>query len=212
MEAKFLEEQKTELEILQNIYLNEIEITKTTSPFSLSVTCKPFLDAWSLFDEDLETMYVKLHVDIPQRYPEEMPVFNMHSSLFAMNDERKFQFEKMVRHVMASLKGVPMLYDIVEAIRLHILNSCLGEKYKDLVPSYEEEKAEEESKIEFLTFTPVNKETFLVWKAKFDEEMAQFSVTQAQDTSNKLSGKEYFLQHQAEMEEGELEEDVEDFE
>jgi len=53
--------------------------------------------------------------------------------------------------------------------------------------------------------TPVTEETFMIWKKKFDEEMAQLALQSGQDNSKekseKLTGKQLFLQDKAGVEE-----------
>ena len=53
--------------------------------------------------------------------------------------------------------------------------------------------------------TPVTEETFKIWKKKFEEEMAQIALQSGQDNSKdkseKLTGKQLFLQNQAGVEE-----------
>jgi len=71
IEIDELGSQKEELDVLENIYLSDMEILKPSPPYKFTVLCKPFRS--SSDDAANEEFILKIVVEFLRRYPHEGP-------------------------------------------------------------------------------------------------------------------------------------------
>jgi hypothetical protein len=173
--------QKEELDILESIYMEEIDIHNAIPPYKFSVQCRPYLD-YSL-DEALERFAVKLEIELGPNYPQEAPRCEIKHHVDKITHYEVQSVNKMVEKTAQEMKGTPMLFEIVESIRNWLQNSIVDpelrpKKQKRKNPDDEfgmDDGFEDNVVVVNLTkkdtYTPVTRESFLEWKAKFDLDM-----------------------------------------
>jgi len=108
--------QKEELDILESIYMEEIDIHNPIPPYKFSVQCRPYLD-YSL-DEALERFSVKLDIELGLDYPQEAPRCEIKHHVDKITHYEVQNVNKIIEKTAQEMKGTPMLFEIVESIRV----------------------------------------------------------------------------------------------
>jgi hypothetical protein len=152
---------------------------------------------------------VKMKVEYPETYPNVIPKFQ-----FKNLSPKNLQIgefnncHKIFRDTAEEMHGEQMIFQIIENIREYLkeINEVFMEKKRK---EEEEEKIKEDNMGKKyiaetrLDYTPVNKETFSVWLAKFmierekqkEEELKKRSKEQI-EKDNRISGRNHFLEKQ----------------
>ncbi|EGR30542.1 rWD repeat protein [Ichthyophthirius multifiliis] len=106
-------------------------------------------------------------------------------------------------------QGNLLVFEIIEGVREWIQTNII-----DLILQQKEQAVEKQKIIyhrpTFDTYTPCTIENFLVWKAKFDDELNKLKVKQQKEEELRLSGKQFFLKNKGEIKEPEPEEEEEE--
>jgi len=108
--------QKEELDILESIYLDEIELHNPIPPYKFSIQCRPYLD-FSL-DEALERFAVKLEIELGLNYPQESPKCEIKHHVDRISNSEMQIANKIIEKTAQDMKGSPMLFEIVESLRV----------------------------------------------------------------------------------------------
>jgi hypothetical protein len=197
--------QKEELDILQSIYMDEIELLKNVPPYKFLVHCRPYLD--HSLKGDLDKFTVKVEVELPPHYPTDFPKYEIKHHLDKVSNYDLQLVNEMIKQTAEQLKGEAMLFEIVESIRNWLQTSVVD---PDLRPKklkrrnmnddlgVDEDYEDHEVVINLTkkdTYTPVTRDSFLDWKKKFDDEMIALKKAKGElikTTETKLSGKQLF--------------------
>jgi len=153
-------------------------------------------------------------------YPDEPPLVKARSQR-GLADADVASLQALVDGQVEENLGMPMIYTLITAAQEWITEQAAQRAAPVVDPEAERKRreAEEEARIAELRRhgTPVTPETFTAWKARFEAEkqLANASVVDAAAAavSGKLTGKQWFLQHEAQhidIEEPDLEDDEED--
>ncbi|XP_035686623.1 RWD domain-containing protein 1-like isoform X1 [Branchiostoma floridae] len=181
------EDQRNEIEALESIYPDIFEILETEPPcFRLSVLAEA--DSYEECDPlgvDLQFTYVPTYPDAPP----DMEVLSPQN----LTEEDVSTIQELLQQQAEENLGMVMVFTLVSAVQER-LSELVEEKKKQAEEERERKQREEEEK-EKKRFegTRVNIETFLAWKARFDQEMAEKKKSKKdEDNSKKLSGKQLF--------------------
>jgi len=198
--------QKEELDILESIYMEEIDIHNPLPPYKFSVQCRPYLD-YSL-DEALERFSIKLEIELGLNYPQEAPRCDIKHHVDKITHYEVQNVKKIIDKTAQEMKGTPMLFEIVESIRGWLQNNIVDpelrpkkQKRKNLDDEFGLEEGYENDVVVVNltkkdTYTPVTRESFLEWKAAFDLEIETIKQIKGDIAGKKeeerLSGKQLF--------------------
>lgn len=198
-----LHEQQQEVDILQGIYEDDIEVLNHAPPYKVQINCKAYLDP--ALQADLERFSVKVEIEMTNKYPNEIPKFEIRHHIDKVSNYEVQQVYEMVTEIANQMKGEAMIFEMVEAIRNWIQNSVIDTDLrpkklkKKMGDKYAMEEDEEETEVvvnltKKSTYTPVTRDSFLEWKKKFDEEMLALKKAKGEylAINTKLSGKELF--------------------
>lgn len=98
---------------------------------------------------------------------------------------------KIVEDLIYENRGKPIVYDLVEDIRVWIVEYLVeGKAYHEEDPDVVKKIDEVFERPKFSAFTPVTVESFTAWKKEFD---FKHKKVVKKDTEDKLSGKQWFL-------------------
>lgn len=197
------EEQSLEIEALESIFISEFELV-TENPVTYEIIVNADRE-----DEDSNFVVIKVKVEYPEEYPKVMPKFQFKNlSPKNLNISDFNHCHDIYKQTAENMLGEQMVFEIIENIR-----SFLIEKNDVFVNARVKEA--EEKKIaddnlgkkfiaeQRLDYTPVNKDTFSEWLAKYqkemkaikDEEYKNRSKDQVERDSRK-TGKSYFMEKQ----------------
>lgn len=115
-ETLILNQQKEELEVLENIYLKEMDIVKSTPPYKISIELHPFLD--QNLEEEFDKLTIKLQIELSKGYPHEFPKFQFQPLYPDITQNNITDMEILVQSTMEKHKDSPMIFEIVENIRV----------------------------------------------------------------------------------------------
>ncbi|XP_066277938.1 RWD domain-containing protein 1-like isoform X2 [Branchiostoma lanceolatum] len=181
------EDQANEIEALESIYPDIFEILETEPHcFKLSVLTET--DSYEECDPlgvDLQFTYVPTYPDAPP----DMEVLSPQN----LTDEDVRNIQELLQQQAEENLGMVMVFTLVSAVQER-LSELVEEKKKQAEEDRERKQREDEEK-EKKRFegTRVNIETFLAWKARFDQEiMEKMKSKKEVDNSKKLSGKQLF--------------------
>jgi len=197
--------QKEELDILESIYMDEIELHNPIPPYKFSIQCRPYLD-FSL-DEALERFAVKLEIELGLNYPQESPKCEIKHHVDKISNSELQIANKIIEKTAQDMKGSPMLFEIVESLRNWLQNNIVDPdlkpkklKRKNMGDEFglDDEYENDEIVVNLTkkeTYTAVTRESFLEWKARFDAEMENLRKLKGESGPSKderLSGKQLF--------------------
>jgi len=183
--SEFADEQRDEIEALESIYSEEIDILGD-SPHCFTIPVKT-----EDYDEDEgEGRLVLFKFTFTAKYPSEEPLLEVEDSE-NIDDEH---LDELVAHLKEQLTenlGMPVVFTIVTAAI-----EWLGEKNDQIKRDIEEatqrkKDKEDEEERKKLEGTKVTIESFLSWKADFDEERLRNKDKVIK--GSKLTGRELFM-------------------
>lgn len=106
--------QKEEIDVLENIYLDEIEIVRSTAPYKIKIECRPYLD--HSLNPALEQYAIRIDIELPKNYPKEFPILELDSSRLSKQEEEKCH--QNWKKQAAQFQGQPMVFELVESLRV----------------------------------------------------------------------------------------------
>jgi hypothetical protein len=201
--------QREEINILSSIYLTDMEFSKQTPPYKLTIHLKPFMEHW--VTEDQESLSVQVDIEFTKSYPNEAPHVELHPKKTLMSKQNLASMNKMKDEIINTFKGIPMIFEIIESLRYWIQNNLVGPEMrpkkmrrKNLNDDLALDLGDEEEVIVNLTkkdtYTPCNLENFLLWKKKFDTEAAELKKLRNElvvEDNTKLTGRQLFEKNKA---------------
>lgn len=148
--------------------------------------------------EESKDLFVNLRFEFPSKYPDEKPFIKVIDSNDLEDDELSELMEMLSAKSEESLGTVMtfmLVSDVVEWLSTKSERDAM-QKEQELLDKQREREAEEARKIDG---TPVTKQTFMAWKAKFDAEMLKIKLDQMKRAdqggptgTKRLSGREMF--------------------
>lgn len=209
-----------EIEALEAILMDEFkEIDPSES--GVSTTSRCFQITLSLQDDDLDAsnhtpVQLALIFSHTEKYPDEPPLLNVKSIRGIRAGDLNMLQEKLVQEAYESL-GMAMIYTLATSAK-----EWLHEKYgQNVVDEVVEEPTSSKDDIIIPHGEPVTNETFVVWRERFEAELAleraklmpESALTAPKD--RRLAGRQWFESGRASMkgtttvsEDSEEEEDI----
>uniref|UniRef100_A0A1I8AV82 RWD domain-containing protein n=1 Tax=Steinernema glaseri TaxID=37863 RepID=A0A1I8AV82_9BILA len=188
--------QMEELEALEAIYPNELEILNRTYPnISVVVNLDSHIDGEEC--EEGEEFEIELKVDLTANYPDEVPNISLGGMEERLSESRIQKLTEELRRVAEENLGMPLVFTVISHLQEqigHIVNESANEKEEALRAAERREEEEAQKKFEG---TRVTVESFLVWKAKFDAELAALKADEVKAReaalAGRLTGRQLFL-------------------
>ncbi|KAJ1961616.1 rwd domain-containing protein [Dipsacomyces acuminosporus] len=179
----YLEEQRSEIEILQSIYPTEFEeIAQDPPKYSITIAVDE--------DDDIPAASLKLVIEYTATYPDELPDFvieiegNDAGKDMALDASDAEDFTAKTRAIGEESMGMAMVFNMAMNLK-ELATQRLCEK-AEMAKKREEERIQKEIEADQQKFigTPVTRASFLEWKEKFDKEMKETRAKQANETSD----------------------------
>lgn len=185
----YKEDQRNEIEALESIYPSELKIISDSPEYSFTLDIK----TESLKENPDEYMAISLQFTYVPSYPDEAPVVEIADTENFFDNDVEDLMEFLNSKIEENL-GMVMVYTIVSEVSEWLnkrLVTGISQRKKDEELRIKQAEEEERNKFEGVRVTV---ESFLTWKAKFDQEMAELKKLRAKDdmTSKKLTGRELF--------------------
>jgi len=183
------EEQKNEVEALESIYPTEFEILMKEPCYQFSIALKSDNYEESTDDGACCTL---IFTYVPT-YPDAVPIIEV-GDYDNLDEEHVTELQEMLQKEAEDNVGMVMIFTLVSTAQ-EWLNTKLDEIEKNREEEAERKLREkEEAERQRFEGTRVSVETFLLWKATFDAEMAALKkkIQKEEPTSKKLTGRELF--------------------
>jgi len=189
----YKEEQQSEIEALESIYEGDLQVLDSDPRHVFTMPIKT-----EDFDEDGEDgVFFLLKFSFTPKYPEELPILEIDEEINLDDHELRAPLMDHLKEQMEENLGMVMGFTVISAA-----TEWIGDRW-DAIKAAEEERIkkqkdiEEEAEKRRLEGTKVTVESFMAWKAKFDEERLALKAT-VKKADLGLTGKEIFLNN-AEM-------------
>ena len=177
----YAEEQESELEALESIYVTELEIL-SRDPIIYNITIPCEIKSVEV-DGPTKEFMVGLKFKLPEEYPDIPPEIE-----FSECEELDADLQKSIlielNKVAESELGCVMIFTLVSELQDKV------NEYVDNIYNKKMAEKEERDKIPVFHGTPVTLESFTEWNNKFIMEM---SMKKVKVVSDKLTGKQIFL-------------------
>lgn len=173
-----------ELELLGEVYCDELEIKPGQNGVKLKVHCLPLLEDLNIehhYEYDHPFLYA--YFDVPAEYPVEMPKVHLESthSKVSIGSHLSDISDKLLT-LFRTLRGQPVLLDAIECIRTHLYHEVArkNKHFKkrnhklndDQAFLYDDEDEElEENLMRKTEYTEVTQDRFAAWLVAFRAEM-----------------------------------------
>ncbi|XP_055946011.1 RWD domain-containing protein 1-like [Argiope bruennichi] len=185
----YKEEQRNEIEALESIYPDELKIISDDPEYSFTMDIK----TENATDDPEEYAAISLKFTYVPTYPDEAPIVEV-ADLENLSDQDIEDLMEFLQNIIQENLGMVMVYTLVSEASEWLskrLVTTISEKKK--AEELRIQKAEEEERTRF-EGVRVTVESFMTWKAKFDQEMAELKKLQAKEevASKKLTGRELF--------------------
>ncbi|XP_055967747.1 E3 ubiquitin-protein ligase RNF25 [Sorex fumeus] len=102
----------SEVEVLESIYLDELQVVKgngRSSPWEISITLHPA----TAEDQDSQYVCCTLLLQVPAQYPHEVPLISIRNPR-GLSDEQIHKISQALSHVATAGLGTAMLYELIE--------------------------------------------------------------------------------------------------
>lgn len=177
----YAEEQLSELEALESIYVTELEIlSRDPIIYNIAIPC----EVKSVeVDGPTREFTVGLKFKIPEEYPDIPPEIEL-SQCDELDEDLQKSLLLELNKVAESEVGCVMVFTLVSELQDKI------NEYVDAIYDKKLQEKEERDKIPVFHGTPVTIESFTEWNNKFIMEMSKNKV---KVVSDKLTGKQIFM-------------------
>lgn len=181
------EEQKAEIEALESIYYGDVEIISTTPNHKFTIPIKS-----EDCDNESEGKSCDLTFTLPSKYPDEIPLIELQNPK-NLDTEADELLERLIQEAKENL-GMAMIFNLTSVAQEWINNKWEEEKAKREIEHLQRQKEAEEAERKKMEGTKVTIESFLKWKAVFEEEMGITLKRQSVNKEGKkLTGRELFM-------------------
>ena len=195
-------QQQDEIDLLQNIIFDKMKIVESEPNFKIFMEIK----------SDIEDPKMKFHltVTLNEEYPDKEPTFELLEVNNHLASAKVRDLESKLSSLCQEYINMPMLYQMYECILSFAdeEEEKLLKEEKEIQMKLEEEKRqmeqklkeEEEKLIQQRTYTPVTKELFDEWYKNFIKKKRE-EKKEKEPNSNKLTGRQFFLNRNLKIEE-----------
>ena len=195
-------QQQDEIDLLQNIIFDKMKIVESEPNFKIFMEIK----------SDIEDPKMKFHltVTLNEEYPDKEPTFELLEVNNYLASAKVRDLESKLSSLCQEYINMPMLYQMYECILSFAdeEEEKLLKEEKEIQKKLEEErrimeeklKEEEEKLIQQRTYTPVTKELFDEWYKNFIKKKRE-EKKEKEPNSNKLTGRQFFLNRNLKIEE-----------
>ena len=195
-------QQQDEIDLLQNIIFDKMKIVESEPNFKIFMEIK----------SDIEDPKMKFHltVTLNEEYPDKEPTFELLEVNNYLASAKVRDLESKLSSLCQEYINMPMLYQMYECILSFAdeEEEKLLKEEKEIQMKLEEEKRqieqklkeEEEKLIQQRTYTPVTKELFDEWYKNFIKKKRE-EKKEKEPNSNKLTGRQFFLNRNLKIEE-----------
>ena len=199
-------QQQDEIDLLQNIIFDKMKIVESEPNFKIFMEIK----------SDIEEPKMKFHltVTLNEEYPDKEPTFELLEVNNYLASAKVRDLESKLSSLCQEYINMPMLYQMYECILSFAdeEEEKLLKEEKEIQKKIEEEKRimeeklkeEEEKLVQQRTYTPVTKELFDEWYKKFIKKKRE-EKKEKEPNSNKLTGRQFFLNRNLKIEENDEE-------
>ncbi|GAA5971721.1 hypothetical protein JCM11641_000699 [Rhodosporidiobolus odoratus] len=179
--ADYAEERRSESEVLESIFPDELAIL---SEDQLSIRVEPEQQS------SHEPYILKLVITYTPTYPDEPPEMDVEVEEGEVNDdEKRFLLDGLAACAEESL-GMAMVFTLASQLK-ELLAEMLVKRRERIAKEDEERfRREEEAVAAKKRGTPVTKESFAVWSKKFEAELASQKQREEEDRIKALPPKE----------------------
>ncbi|XP_011182684.1 RWD domain-containing protein 1 [Zeugodacus cucurbitae] len=189
MSRNYKEDQANEIEALESIYYSEMEVLETEPYHKFSITIGT--EEYNT-EEESGGMACKLVFTYTPTYPDEAPEVEIEDPV---NLEELYE-DKLLEHLKKTIEeniGMEMIFTLVSSAQ-----EWLNERWDDYKLHEEEERARklleaEEAERKKFEGHRVTVESFLKWRAEFEESTGIAAKREKNNDSKKLTGKELFM-------------------
>ena len=199
------EQQQDEIDLLQNIIFDKMKIVESEPNFIIFMEIK----------SDIPEPKMKFHltVTLNDEYPDKIPTFELLEINNFLASAKVHELESKLNSLCEEYINMPMIYQMYECVL-----SFADEEEEKLVKEEKEEqkrleeekklleqklKEEEDKLIEKRTYTPVTKELFDEWYKNFLNKKKE-EKKEKDPNSEKLTGRQFFLNKNLKIEENEI--------
>ena len=199
-------QQQDEIDLLQNIIFDKMKIVESEPNFKIFMEIK----------SDIEEPKMKFHltVTLNEEYPDKEPTFELLEVNNYLASAKVRDLESKLSTLCQEYINMPMLYQMYECILSFAdeEEEKLFKEEKEIQKKIEEEKRimeqkvkeEEEKLVQQRTYTPVTKELFDEWYKNFIKKKRE-EKKEKEPNSNKLTGRQFFLNRNLKIEENDEE-------
>jgi len=198
------EQQQEEIDLLQNIIFDKMKIVESEPNFKI------FMDIKS--DVSDPKMDFHLTVTLNEEYPNKEPSFELLEVNNFLASSKVKELEEKISSLCEEYINMPMIYQMYECVLSYAdeeEEKLKNEEKKEQMKLEEEKrllelkrKEEEEKLIEHRTYTPVTKELFDEWYKNFIKKKRE-EKKEKETNSNKLTGRQFFLNKNLKIEDNE---------
>merc|ERR1712137_699300 len=171
------EEQQMEIEALEAIYLDDLEIISADPPRDLCIRVVPVYG-----EDDPDGMSLKMQVQLPEDYPQVIPLISL-EPLNSITNQECIKLTEQLNSLAEENIGCGMIFTLASFIQEWMVETQNSERQE------EEEEPEEQAAPVGKHGTPVTKESFLEWKAMFDEQRLKNNPVKDNEGKKKLEDK-----------------------
>ena len=198
------DQQQDEIDLLQNIIFDKMKIVESEPNFKIFMEIK----------SDIEEPKMKFHltVTLNDEYPDKEPTFELLEVNNYLASSKVRELESKLSSLCKEYINMPMIYQMYECVLSYAdeeENKLLNEEKEEQIKLEEEKrllelkkKEEEDKLIEQRTYTPVTKELFDEWYKKFIKKKKE-EKKEKEPNTNKLTGRQFFLNKNLKIEENE---------
>ncbi|POY76751.1 hypothetical protein BMF94_0343 [Rhodotorula taiwanensis] len=177
----YAEERRSELEVLESIFPDELEVI---SDDQLAIQVEPDVQS------EREPYTVRLLVTYTDTYPDEPPELELDMvEGDVLDDELQFMLDGLKETADESI-GMAMVFTLASRLKELIAEMIVKRKVRIAREDDERFRREEEALAARKKGTPVTKESFAAWAAKFEKEFAQIQKREEDDRLKALPPKE----------------------
>lgn len=196
------DQQQEEIDLLQNIIFDKMKIVESEPNYKIFMEIK----------SDIPEPKMKFHltVTLNDEYPDKEPSFELLEVNNFLASAKIRDLESKLNSLCSEYINMPMMYQMYEFILSYAdeeENKLLKEEKEEQIKLEEEKrlleqkmKEEEEKLVEQRTYTPVTKELFDEWYKKFIKKKKE-EKKEKEPNSNKLTGRQFFLNKNLKIEE-----------
>ena len=199
------DQQQDEVDLLQNIIFDKMKIVESEPNFVIFMEIKSYIPE--------PKMKFHLTVTLNDEYPDKIPTFELLEVNNFLATAKVHDLESKLNALCEEYINMPMMYQMYECVL-----SFADEEEEKLIKEEKEEqkrleeeqklleqklKEEEDKLIEKRTYTPVTKELFEEWYKNFLNKKKE-ERKEKDPNSEKLTGRQFFLNKNLKIEESEI--------